>query len=135
MYKGRLVLARGSSLISQFLQECHDSKIGGHSGFLKIYERVAANVYWVGMKDIHSYVAKCEVCQKNKYATLALSGLQPLPISDKVWDELIGFYRGASQVCGSEHYSCRGGPTEQNFWSVLFKLQGTPSSKRMDNRK
>ena len=60
-------------------------------------------MYWLGMKhDIHLYVAKSEVCQKNKYMAVAPSGLlQPLPILDKVWGDLsMDFIGGLPKLAG-----------------------------------
>ncbi|KAF2324402.1 hypothetical protein GH714_013652 [Hevea brasiliensis] len=53
-----------------------------HSGALRTYERLAANVYWKGvMKMIQLFVAKCPTCHQQKYQTLSPGGLlQPLPI-------------------------------------------------------
>ena len=63
IYKGRLYLPKGSALIPLILQEGHDGSMGGHLGFLKTYKRVAANVYWPGMKkDVHRYVNECSTC-------------------------------------------------------------------------
>jgi hypothetical protein len=51
LYDGRLVISNTSVLIPTLLQEFHSSLCGGHSGFYRTYRRVAANVYWVGMKN------------------------------------------------------------------------------------
>jgi hypothetical protein len=51
LYDGRLVISNTSLLIPTLLQEFHSSPSGGHSGFYRTYRRVAANVYWVGMKN------------------------------------------------------------------------------------
>lgn len=90
LYKGRLVLPSGSPFVLQILEECDDGLTGGHSGVVKTYKHVAANVYWVGMKrDIENYVAKYVVCQQDKYAALAPSDLlQTLLIPTKVWDDI-----------------------------------------------
>lgn len=63
-YKGRLVLPKTSSFISQLLHEFHASPIGGHSGLLKTYHRLASELFWVGMKKtVSDYVAACDVYQ------------------------------------------------------------------------
>lgn len=74
-YKGQLVLPHYSQFQEIMLKECHDSSVGGHSGFLKTYRRIAQEVYWKNMKkDIRDYVARCAVCQQNKYMTLSPQG-------------------------------------------------------------
>ena len=50
LYKGRMVLAKWSARISMLLREFHDFVSGGHSGFFCAYKRIAALVYWEGMK-------------------------------------------------------------------------------------
>jgi hypothetical protein len=70
LYGGRLVLASNSVLIPKLLQEFHSTPQGGHSGFYKTYRRIAANVYWVGMKGkIQEFVRSCDTCQRQKYLT------------------------------------------------------------------
>ena len=74
-YKNKLVLPVRSSFIPLILHECHDSLVGGHWGVLKTLKRVLTSLYWEGMKrTIQNYVAKCTVCQQNKYSTVALGG-------------------------------------------------------------
>ena len=64
LYKGRLYLPKGSTLIPLLLHEGHDGSVGGHSGFLKTYKSVVANVCWQGMKrDKYWYVSDCSVWQ------------------------------------------------------------------------
>ena len=41
LYKGQLVLPKNSSVIPSLLQEFHAGVIGGHSGFLRTYKRLA----------------------------------------------------------------------------------------------
>ena len=90
LYKGHVVIPQGSSLISMHLKEYHGSAIGGHLGVLKTLKRVAASVYWEGMKcDIHACVASCPVCQQNKTSTLSPADLlQPLPVPEIVWVDI-----------------------------------------------
>lgn len=89
-FEGRLVLPRYSPKRQELMREFHDSPFGGHSGFLRTYKRLSSLVYWKGMKkDIQEYVAGCDVCQRNKYATLSPAGLlQPIPIPEAVWEDI-----------------------------------------------
>ena len=84
LYQGRLVVPKGSDMIPTPLHDYHDSVVGGHSGFLRTYKRLAADVSWMGMqKDIKRFVEECSVCQRNKYLSLTSAGLlQSLPIPD-----------------------------------------------------
>lgn len=90
LFKGRLVLPKGSGWIPVLCHEFHSSVIGGHSGVQKTYQRMAREVYWAGMKgDVAKFVAECDVCQRQKYSTMAPSGLlQPLALPTTVWSEL-----------------------------------------------
>ncbi|XP_057495630.1 uncharacterized protein LOC130780625 [Actinidia eriantha] len=45
MYKGRLVIPPSSPLRIALLTEVHDSKIGGHSGVLRTYSRLAQSFF------------------------------------------------------------------------------------------
>ena len=53
-------------------------------------QRLAAKFYWPKMKHgIKNFVASCTVCQQNKYMVMSPAGLlQPLPIPNKVWDDI-----------------------------------------------
>ncbi|KAI5404875.1 hypothetical protein KIW84_051874 [Lathyrus oleraceus] len=68
MYEGRLVISNKSLLIPTLLEEFHSTPQGGHSGFYKTYRRLAANVYWIGMKGtVQDFVRRCDICQRQKY--------------------------------------------------------------------
>ncbi|PNX96070.1 retrotransposon-related protein [Trifolium pratense] len=86
-------------------EEFHSTPRGGHSGFYKTYRRVAANVYWVGMKSkIQGFVRSCDVCQRQKYLTSSPGGLlQPLPIPSQIWEDIsIDFITGLPKSKGYE---------------------------------
>ncbi|XP_062085564.1 uncharacterized protein LOC133791660 [Humulus lupulus] len=75
-YRGRLVLPSSSPFIPILLQEYHGSNIGGDSGVLKTFQRVASDLYWQGMRrDIQEFVAACAICQQNKYLAQSPAGL------------------------------------------------------------
>jgi hypothetical protein len=79
-YKDRLYLCKNSQLKQKVLLELHTSPVGGHSGFLKTYDRVKKDFFWDGLKnDVQRFVAECLVCQQNKVETIKIVGLlQPL---------------------------------------------------------
>jgi hypothetical protein len=105
LYDGRLVLSKNSSLIPKLLKEFHDTPHGGHSGLYKTYRRLAANVYWVGMKGrVQEYVRSCDICQRQKYLASSPGGLmQPLPIPERIWEDIsMDFITGLPKSKGYE---------------------------------
>lgn len=90
MYKERCVLSRQSALKTVILKEYHYSVIGGHSGELKTYLRVAQDWFWKDMRrDISTYVQQCGVCQQQKQSQQSPAGLlQPLSIPMMVWEDI-----------------------------------------------
>lgn len=90
LYKKRLVIPRSSSFIPIILKECHDSPVGGHSGEIKTYLRMASEWFWQGMrKDVQKHVRECTVCQQHKSSNQHPAGLlQPLPVPTQVWDHI-----------------------------------------------
>ena len=54
----------------------------GHGGFARTFNNIAATYYWTHMsRDIKSFVATCDICQKSKPRRHAPYGLlQPIPI-------------------------------------------------------
>ncbi|KAH9802499.1 Integrase catalytic domain-containing protein [Citrus sinensis] len=94
---GSIVIPPESSLKTRLLQEFHDPKIGGHSGVLKTWKRLAQNFYWDGMKNnVKKYVAACDTCQRNKFESRSPAGLlQPLSVPSQVWEDIsIDFIEG-----------------------------------------
>ena len=104
-FKDRLVVAETSSWIPKLMEEFHATPQGGHSGFFGTYRHLASNLFWKGMKgDIMRFVQNCDVCQHQKYLTIALGGsLQPLPIPDQVWEDIsLDFITGLPRSKGFE---------------------------------
>ncbi|KAL0550973.1 hypothetical protein IC582_010043 [Cucumis melo] len=100
-YKDRLVLSRTSKLIPTMLNTFHDLVVGGHSGFLRTYKRLASELYWPGMKkDVQKYCEECVVCQRNKTVALSPAGLLiPLEIPQQVWNDIsMDFVKGFEVV-------------------------------------
>ena len=90
LYKDRFVIPRTSTFIPKLLQVYHDSVVGGHSGEIKTYLRIAAEWYWIGLrKDVSRFVQQCTICQRNKVSQQSPMGLlQPLPIPNQVWEDI-----------------------------------------------
>ncbi|KAL0533232.1 hypothetical protein IC582_030448 [Cucumis melo] len=105
MYKNRLVILKQSSLIPVILDTFHNSAIGGHSGFLRTYKRIAAELYWMGMKaDIKKHCEECLVCQRSKTLALSPAGLLvPLEIPQAIWSDIsMDFVEGLPKSSGFE---------------------------------
>ena len=98
--------------------------------------------------DIKKYVQQCDICQRNKYDTLAPGGLlQPLPIPAQVWSDIsMDFIEGLPRTKGKDtifvvvdrltkyaHFCSLGHPfSAQEVAAVFVKevvcLHGFPSS-------
>ncbi|KAA0041991.1 Transposon Ty3-G Gag-Pol polyprotein [Cucumis melo var. makuwa] len=104
-YKDRLVVSQSSKLIPHILHSYHDSVVGGHSGFLRTYKRIAGELYWQGMKAvIKKYCVECLICQRNKTLCLSPAGLLlPLAIPTQVWSDIsMDFVEGLPKAAGFE---------------------------------
>ncbi|KAA0046496.1 protein disulfide-isomerase 5-4-like [Cucumis melo var. makuwa] len=102
-YKNQLVLSKTSTLIPSMLHTFHDSVVGGHSGFLRTYKRLAAELYWEGLKiDVKKYCEECLICQRNKTLALSPAGLLvPLEVPQQVWSDIsMDFIDGLPKVRG-----------------------------------
>nr|KYP56033.1 Transposon Ty3-I Gag-Pol polyprotein [Cajanus cajan] len=104
-FKNKMVIPAKSPWIPKLLDEFHSTPQGGHSGFLRTYRRVPANLYWQGMKtDIMKYVQSCDICQRQKYTTAVPGGLlQPLVIPERIWEDIsLDFITGLPRSKGFE---------------------------------
>ncbi|KAL4011280.1 hypothetical protein IC575_028332 [Cucumis melo] len=101
-YKDRLVISQSSKLIPQVLHSYHDSAVGGHSGFLRTYKRIAGELYWKGMNAvIKKYCAECLICQRNKTLCLPAGLLLPLNIPTLIWSDISrNFVEGLPKAAG-----------------------------------
>jgi hypothetical protein len=77
------------------LQYFHDTPLAGHLGAQKSFYKVAANFWWLKMRDdIFQYVRKCHLCQRAKQAQNTCVGLNnaepPARPMDKVFIDFVG---------------------------------------------
>ena len=74
---------------TKILEELHSSKIGGHFGFNKTYQRIKNHYYWASLRrDIFEYIKNCESCIKNKYERHKIGKLSPWPIPHSPWEDI-----------------------------------------------
>ncbi|TQD70994.1 hypothetical protein C1H46_043477 [Malus baccata] len=148
-YKNRIVVSPTSPWRTRIFEEHHCTPSAGHEGFLKTYKRISRSFYWEGMKNnIKELIAGCDICQKNKYETLAPAGLlTPLPIPQRIWSDIaMDFITGlplckgksvifviVDRLSKAAHFLPLSHPytahsVAQVFIDQVFKLLGMPTS-------
>lgn len=76
--EGCLVISSKSMWMPKLLQKFHDTPQGGHSGFYQTYRKLAANIFWIGMKRlVQEYIRACIVYQRHIYVATTPGGLLP----------------------------------------------------------
>src|SRR3954465_4564904 len=72
------------------LKESHDTLYSIHPEGTKMYQDLKEQFWWHKMKrEIGSYIAKCDICQRVKAGHQRPTGLlQPLQIPEWKWDSL-----------------------------------------------
>ncbi|KAK9211844.1 hypothetical protein WN943_001222 [Citrus x changshan-huyou] len=116
-YKSWLVIPQTSKFLSALIGEFHTTPIGGHSGETKTYLRLAAELYWIGWDAILVVVDKLSkyahfIGLKHLFSAVSVSGI---------------FVREIVRLHGIPRsiISDRDRIFLSQFWSELFKLQGT----------
>jgi hypothetical protein len=86
-YKGRIWVGSSIALQLKLMSACHNSALGGHSGFPVTYRRMKSLFAWKGMKSsVAEFVKSCPVCQQAKPDRAKSPGLlQPLPAPEGAW--------------------------------------------------
>ncbi|KAK1610933.1 hypothetical protein QYE76_034606 [Lolium multiflorum] len=80
-YNGRLCVPSDSELKQVILKEAHDTLYSIHPGGTKMYQDLKEQFWWHGMKrEIGSYIAKCDICQRVKAEHRDPQTAQPLQI-------------------------------------------------------
>ena len=63
----RKLLIVPSSMKSEVLEMCHDSKTAGHYAFDKTLQKLRQRFFWFNLtSDCKTYVSSCKVCSQNK---------------------------------------------------------------------
>ena len=89
-YSNHICVPNKVELKNLILQEAHDSPYSIHPGGTKMYQDLKERFWWHGMKrEIATYVAKCDVCQRVKAEHQRPAGLlQPLKVPEWKWDKV-----------------------------------------------
>ena len=89
LYKGRIALPTSSPTISLLLQEFHNNPVGGHNEVVKMYQHPKGEFFWIGMKaSVRAFVGDYYICQQAKYMSVAPGLLQPLPVPQRIWEDI-----------------------------------------------
>ncbi|KAK1613818.1 hypothetical protein QYE76_019335, partial [Lolium multiflorum] len=112
---GRLCVPSDSELKQVILKEAHDTLYSIHPGGTKMYQDLKEQFWWHRMKrEIGSYIAKCDICQRVKAEHQRPAGLlQPLQIPEWKWDSV-----GMDFITGLPK-SSRG---NDSIWVVVDRL-------------
>ena len=89
-FGNRICVPNKIELKKLILQEAHDTPYSIHPGGTKMYQDQKERFWWHGMKrEIATYVAKCDVCQRVKAEYQRPAGLlQPLKVPKWKWDKV-----------------------------------------------
>ena len=69
----------------EIISENHNSKIGGHKGVNKTYQRIRERYFWPGIKEqVTDFVRKCKICQEQKIVRAKIH--EPMLITDTPLD-------------------------------------------------
>lgn len=105
-----------SSKTKEILERYHDHKLAGHFGINKTTHSIRYKYFWPGMnKQIQRYIRNCLICAKRKAVTTCRAPLQPLPVTDYIWErvsmDIIGplneTYKGNKYILVILEYSTR----------------------------
>jgi hypothetical protein len=71
------------------LKEKHNGGLARHIGHDKTFSQLSNSYYWPSMREeVKSFVNKFKICQYAKGRQQNTSLYQPLPIPERLWDEI-----------------------------------------------
>jgi hypothetical protein len=89
-FKKRICVPEIEHLRQHILIESHDSTYSIHPGSTKMCQDFKEKYWWYSLKrDVATYVALCDVCQRTKEKHQRPAGLlQPLKVPEWKWEEI-----------------------------------------------
>jgi hypothetical protein len=71
------------------LKEKHSRGLARHFGHDKTFAKMRESYFWPGIRaEVKRFVDKCRICQHSKGRKQNAGFYQPLPIPEKLWDEI-----------------------------------------------
>lgn len=103
LIKGMMAVPRASAWVPKLLTEFHATPVGGHSGALRTYKKLASSFFWQGMKrDVCKFVAECVMCKNKVRGCLTRGIATTLSYPESSLGRFDnGFYYWAAKVEGS----------------------------------
>ena len=91
---GLLTTASGQIVVpaklrQEIMEQYHDHKLAGHLGVIKTLANIRNKYFWPRMaSEVKIHVLNCLTCAKRKASGACKAPLQPIPISDYIWERL-----------------------------------------------
>ena len=89
-HESKIYILPAGGVWGSVLQSHHNNPLAGHFSHKRTLELIRCQYYWPGMvKDTHSYVTSCDMCQRIKVTWHKPYGeLQSLPLPESVFMEI-----------------------------------------------
>jgi hypothetical protein len=89
LFKGNQLCIPNFSMRENLLKEKHSGGLARHFGHDKTFAKLSKSYFWPGMRaEVKKFVDRCRICQHSKGRKQNAGLYQPLPIPDKLWDEI-----------------------------------------------
>jgi hypothetical protein len=100
LFKGNQLCIPNCSMRENLLKEKHSGGLAGHFGHDKTFAKLSESYFWPGMwSKVKRFVDRCMICQHSKGRKQNAGFYHPLPIPDKLWDEIsMDFVLGLSRT-------------------------------------
>ena len=116
-----LITSRGQTIVpetfrNEIMERFHSHKLAGHFGLQKTLTSIQAKYFWPSMTThIKTYVMNCLTCARRKAHKTCKAPLQPIPVSDYLWErvamDIVGpvptSYKGNSYILVIMEYVSR----------------------------
>jgi hypothetical protein len=89
LFRGNQLCIPNCSMRENLLKEKHSGGLAGLFGHEKTFLKLSESYFWPGMRaDVKRFVDRCRICQLSKGRKQNAGLYQPLPIPEKLWEEI-----------------------------------------------